>query len=657
MRSRSVNWSTSDANHADLSGKTRATPAAANIVKTQSFADDDRSSDSNIHGEKHSHDRSKKNHEEEKSNENQNQNQNDNTGFEFQKGSMHSLGSSQYSYMGSRGRELSESLFSKLVHAKLAFLALLLNVSILYCLVDLRSEHGLGLNFAGDIFNQAGAVIFEIWMHVTHQITEHALNHGESAFFGYLLTQKDGFSLSVLGYSHSGIFEKFHFAEKLSIRSKARKLLSRMSYISMYHYLTVFLSIFASTGISSEPYYESKGTLNCLEYGQDNVQVDRGWPNIEVEAGISELLFGTALGYLRSEEADLEKTTFLMSPQLIDIANDGTTIKGSGFTTDIKSTCECSSGLSVQSLINAGINQVKASIISQLALQSVDLSPNLISYLEHHDKIVNITTVLVGSDVCGGTNQTSPSSPVCTTTISNHHFATIRVVYMTDGTPASIAIKKTDLLETLEEADIQWLYVAFRNLLGGDVTAAYLPPTFPGTINPLLWWTTPNLATISPTLLEAGLETTYSILARGAMQRSYSTQGNTCTSSVISSTSTVLKIHETGGIIGLWFVLSQLLVTLISFLFFLPWFISDKPMGPAIKLAEDQNYFMIFLGSNPGVVGGVYSTMDLVDIWSKFDKTVRVGESISTQDDPDCGIIAMDRPKLVVPFSKTKLYQ
>lgn len=39
-------------------------------------------------------------------------------------------------------------------------------------------------------------------------------------------------------------------------------------------------------------------------------------------------------------------------------------------------------------------------------------------------------------------------------------------------------------------ANITWLYSGLNSVLGGLDSSQQLPPTIPGLVNPLLWWTT-----------------------------------------------------------------------------------------------------------------------------------------------------------------------
>jgi hypothetical protein len=47
---------------------------------------------------------------------------------------------------------------------------------------------------------------------------------------------------------------------------------------------------------------------------------------------------------------------------------------------------------------------------------------------------------------------------------------------------------------------------------------------------------------------------------------------------------------------------------------------------------------------------------DVNEIWPKLDVLMRVGETLSSRDDPDHGQIIMDKSKVVTTFSWVKKY-
>jgi hypothetical protein len=76
---------------------------------------------------------------------------------------------------------------------------------------------------------------------------------------------------------------------------------------------------------------------------------------MRTEMGVGEYVFGSSLGILRSENGT-PNTTFVLSPQLIDVCEDGTTLIGNGFATVISTSCACVSSSEIQALEMGGVN-------------------------------------------------------------------------------------------------------------------------------------------------------------------------------------------------------------------------------------------------------------------------------------------------------------
>jgi hypothetical protein len=82
--------------------------------------------------------------------------------------------------------------------------------------------------------------------------------------------------------------------------------------------------------------------------------IDRLFPNLQVEMGGGEYLFGTSFGIMRSENPTYPSSMFVLSPQLDDSCNDGTTIVGSGYSINISTSCSCAASYSSTDLVTAG---------------------------------------------------------------------------------------------------------------------------------------------------------------------------------------------------------------------------------------------------------------------------------------------------------------
>lgn len=81
------------------------------------------------------------------------------------------------------------------------------------------------------------------------------MNSGLGAFIGWLLSQPSGYSIAACGFVHSSTLEKFNFTSDLSFRSTCKKFLSRVSYLFVLHFVTIILSIFSSTTVTSQVDY------------------------------------------------------------------------------------------------------------------------------------------------------------------------------------------------------------------------------------------------------------------------------------------------------------------------------------------------------------------------------------------------------------------
>jgi hypothetical protein len=282
------------------------------------------------------------------------------------------------------------------------------------------------------------------------------------------------------------------------------------------------------------------------------------------------------------------------------------------------------------------------------------------SYIEklEAEKQVVITSLLSGSQICGGIDNNLV--PVCTTTFSDHKHANILVEYMTDGTPASIAAKLSEIrynethpdLSSLSDANVNWLYEALKNIhkddeSDGQFSSVRLPPNVPGALTPLFWWTTPNLIQSDPALLEAGIETYFTILLRAGMQRTFSVRGNFCTKNVEVTDSSKIMMVDYGVAVSLFILISQLILSLCSMLAFLPWLLSHEPIGPAVRMIRENVYFLTLLNGTTAVGGfDELSNAPSYTIWQNMDVVLRVGESANTLEET-IGHITMDKPKTV----------
>jgi hypothetical protein len=112
-----------------------------------------------------------------------------------------------------------------------------------------------------------------------------------------------------------------------------------------------------------------------------------------------------------------------------------------------------------------------------------------------------------------------------------------------------------------------WVYQSLINLMDGrNNTNLRMPTTIPGSINCLMWWSTSNLQGISSPLLDAGVETLYTMLLRLSMQRSFTFDITRCIQNVEDTSTFVFKINSLGYISGIIYIVGELLIIIICLL-------------------------------------------------------------------------------------------
>jgi hypothetical protein len=572
------------------------------------------------------------------------------------KGSVKSLNSYNSGGTGSEGsgKPLVENFSSKVFFFQGTLLAFLLTCILVVYAGVLYTDEGFMIKIPWIRIDEIGPIMLVTLMWAAYVTTHSAMNDALSVYFGILLTQPRGFTVAVAGMVQANFFEKLLYSSTLSVRSKAKKLMNRLSFAYLFHVSFMVIPLMAVLELSTSVREIENGGLSCIVYHQRGRQSDRGWPTFNLEMGVGEYVFGTSIGILRSQE-DVPTTTFIMSPQLTDTCMDGTTIYGDGFTATISTECICAGSSNTSDLIDNGIPSTDAALFSN-HYNSLGFSKGMVNgvYLEGDSMIVH--SLLAGSNVCGG-GMSNPV-PVCITNITNLMHASIRMVYMTDGTPASIAAKKATILETKEKANMTWLFRGYLFAMGNRIAPLEMPGLFPNTVNPLLWWTTQSTLQISPSLLEAGLETTFALMNKAVIQRAFGVEGHICPQTVVIADERVARVNALGIRYILIFVAAQFAVQIgCVFVFFL-WAKQKKPVIPAIRFVREKALFAVMTSSASlsQYLNDLTATYETGHFWPKYDFTMRVGESITTLDDPDYGTIVIDRPKMVGDLSFTKLY-
>jgi hypothetical protein len=322
-----------------------------------------------------------------------------------------------------------------------------------------------------------------------------------------------------------------------------------------------------------------------------------------------------------------------LAPQIVGAVNDGDTLVGNGLITTILTNCSCTNGKTAADLAPFMSDFSSASAASLLTkFNTLNNADGMATYIEPRSENVYATSILSGSNVCGGIDQSFLT--ICNTNFYNHSYATILATFMTDGTPASIATKSADIRKVGDRAADTWLAQALLNIHEGQYSATRLPGNVPGALTPLLWWTTPNLLSTDPALLEAGIETYFTILLRAAMQRTYSVKGNTCIRNVFVEGSAIMYMNSYGVIVSLVILSIQLIASVLAAAAFIPWFLQETPIGPGVRLIKENIYFMTVVNSS-GYIQGFQELCNAPThtIWQILDQVVRIGESLSTRAD------------------------
>jgi hypothetical protein len=172
----------------------------------------------------------------------------------------------------------------------------------------------------------------------------------------------------------------------------------------------------------------------------------------------------------------------------------------------------------------------------------------------------------------------------------------------------------------------------------------------------LFYWASSSLQATDPSLLEVGLETFFTIVFHGGVQRTYGHDGSLCQTSLKLKDKVFFHLGDT-GILCLYIIcITQLIFSIISFLACAPWFLSvQNCYGPGIRTNEEFTYFTIVLADSQYSNMSGYCNAPNYGIWQFLDVEVCVGESIQTIEE-DCGIIIMDKKKLVRPLLNGRKY-
>ncbi|KAI9342020.1 hypothetical protein BDR26DRAFT_859944 [Obelidium mucronatum] len=544
-------------------------------------------------------------------------------------------------------REITETWALIAQKMKSSILALVLNGLLIVFVQNI--EHGMLVSIEASLIANYGGVVLELVLLICNIVTIWSLEEACK-----------GFSLAVCGYLQTPSFGKLAFSQTLSLTSPSRKILTRISFIWITVESLKLATPFSAIALKSKQYAKFNDVTDCAYFIQDpeTGPVDRNWPTLDTEGGVGEYVFGSSLGILRSEVGGLNVTTAQYPPTLISGLNHGDTIVGLGFTVDILSTCKCSGGVDVESFTDAGVDATQANITVQNFL-AMNQKMGLTFSMVHDNNTITLSNVFSGVNLCGGAGANMFLPLVCSTVMTNHQAAELEIEFMTDGTTASIAPNIVTLVSTLGTADVKdWLSFGMNAIVNGPTSHYIMPPTVPGSLYPLLWWTSPNLIAVDRALVEAGMETMYAILFKGAIQRTYTPAATQCSKkNTRISHQSKIGMQMQGFYITLAMLSIQMAISICSIGAFIVWFLSPNPIGPAVRATHESIYLMTLLTSSPHLGVGINElcNAETYAIWQRLDVVCRIGESLDTLED-EVGKIIVDKPSLVRPIQNGKKY-
>ena len=175
----------------------------------------------------------------------------------------------------------------------------------------------------------------------------------------------------------------------------------------------------------------------------------------------------------------------------------------------------------------------------------------------------------------------------------------------------------------------------------------------------MLWMTSQNMQSVNSGLLTSGMASSVSLLLRAAMQRSYTVSGGFCQETVSDIATVTLALSNYGFICGIVWVVIQILLNLLVFIAYIPWIISHDPLLPAILICQDHVIFSLLATKNESTrakIKGISSNIEADMVWPRMDVILRVGESVMSAEDPERGMIVLDKPRMVTSMSYVKTY-
>jgi hypothetical protein len=300
--------------------------------------------------------------------------------------------------------EIAETLNSKLFYLLPVFLAIIVNVIILFG--GIYSSKGYLLSMSPFSAETILGVVLQSVLLLSNILTTVAMDCGARIFFALRLCSPKGYSLAACGFMQTPIIKRLSFTNQLSLNSTCRSLMFRFSIIWLFNQSLIFAAFIISAGLTYSTTSMITKPVTCITMDPTNM-FDRLYPTFKTELGFAEFVFGNALGCMRSQRSDClidsGYSTFVFPPQLTGSIGSGNTIIGPGFWALVSSTCNCrdinSTAFASSGYMTAtDISYVKGNITSTAAT-FLYLSNN--AYVVNDDKIKMYMSI-GNNKFCGG---------------------------------------------------------------------------------------------------------------------------------------------------------------------------------------------------------------------------------------------------------------
>lgn len=158
-------------------------------------------------------------------------------------------------------RELSETFQTKIREMSWVFVSLIVNGLLIIFQINMST--GINIPVPISIIEVLGILLLEILFLLANIITIQALDDSFAAYFGSRIASKQGYSVAVCGFYQASSLGKSGFCSSLSLNSKCRKLLGRMSI--MWTILELLKGIYTTLLISLTTFSLNTDCCNWID--------------------------------------------------------------------------------------------------------------------------------------------------------------------------------------------------------------------------------------------------------------------------------------------------------------------------------------------------------------------------------------------------------